>query len=218
MTFLDNSPNSFLLFNKNAFQRCFFFNRLRSWSQIRNVPMSQWTWTHKKPQTVSVWPQSSVVDPQCCSDSTMFGVVLFFMVKQWCYLYGYCWFHSMVPSFDYTAAVKYTIICCKKSQKRCIGDMGDITSKCWIHATVHSHAMSICGYILETDFLSMACCSAGILLNIPLAPVALSQLSTCLSKAAATEKQRRCCCDYNREINRLIYFLTTDGSELIIRW
>lgn len=51
--------------------------------------------------------------------------------------------------------------------------------------------------------------SAGILLNIPLAPVALSQLSTCLSKAAVTEKQHHCCCDYNRELKQTDLFSDT---------
>ena len=81
--------------------------------------------------------------------------------------------------------------------------------------------MSVCQYILKhfgdslPQLRRMASYSDDILLNIPLAPVTLLQLSSCLSKAAVTEK-RRCCCDYNTELSRLIYFLTTDGYKPII--
>lgn len=47
----------------------------------------------------------------------MFDVVLFYG-ETVMLLYGYCSFHTMIPYFDFHAAVQYiyTIICCKMSK------------------------------------------------------------------------------------------------------
>lgn len=135
------------------------------WGHEAKLGMSQWANelpqqpTHKTHNQFlfDLSRHQSVVDPQCCS--VQFNDV-------WCCFV--LWWNSDVtiwlllislngPLFWLYAAVQYTTICCKKSKtlhwwhgrhRFHPSVPHDGYGKCWIHATVHLYAMSICGYIL----------------------------------------------------------------------